>query len=396
MVIPRSLRKATLSYFHDSRVAGHASGLKTFQKLCRSATWPGMKRDTLHYARSCRVCQCMKPRAGKPPGLMQPIDSQLPWQVAACDIMGPFPRSRRGYVFLLAVTDHFTKWVELFPLRKLTARAIWDKLTEVFNRFGFPAELITDNASYFTAKVFVDACAAFGIKHRKTTTYHPQANPTERINRNLKPLLAAFAQQHRDWDVCLNEIGFSLRSTVNRSTGYTPAFLNFGRELPNPMDRVLRTGSGACATKAGLSGYAAELRSRMDAALDLARSNLAKARAGQKAQYDRSHRDVHYGVGDLVLRRNHVLSDAAKGISASLSAKWLGPYRVETKMSPLVYKLADSQGRPVGGPVHVSDLKPFVARSNDWGEGEAVNEPQANRDTAGPRPRHRYNLRKRT
>lgn len=145
-------------------------------------------------------------------------------------------------MYLLAVTDHFTKWAELFPLRKLTARAVWDKLTEVFTRFGFPAELITDNASYFTAKVFVDACAAFGIKHRKTTTYHPQANPTERLNRNIKPLLAAFAQQHRDWDAYLHEISFSLRTNVNRSTGYTPAFLNFGRELPNPMDRVFRTG----------------------------------------------------------------------------------------------------------------------------------------------------------
>ncbi|XP_075738723.1 uncharacterized protein LOC142783992 [Rhipicephalus microplus] len=153
------------------------------------------------------------------------------------------------------------------------ARVIWDKLTEVFTRFG----LITDNASYFPAKVFVDACTAFGIRHHKTTTYHPQANPTEWINQNLKPLLTAFAQQHRDWDACLNEIAFSLRSTVNRSTGCTPAFLNFGKELPNPMDRVLRGGGGAGAAKVSPSGYVAELRSRMDAALNLACSNLAKA-----------------------------------------------------------------------------------------------------------------------
>nr|XP_050052429.1 uncharacterized protein LOC126548327 [Dermacentor andersoni] len=265
VVIPRSLRRATLSYFHDSRLAGHASGRKTYLKLSRSATWPGMKRDVLHYSRSCRVCQTVKPRGGKPPGLMQPIDSQLPWQITACDVMGPFPRSRQGHTFLLAVTDHFTKWVELFPLRKLTARVIWDKLLEVFTRFGFPAELITDNASYFTAKVFVDVCAAFGIKHRKTTTYHPQANPTERMNRNVKPLLAAFARQHRDWDACLREIGFSLRTSVNRSTGYTPAFLNFGRELPNPMDRVLRTGSGASAVASGLSDYAVQPPAKVNA-----------------------------------------------------------------------------------------------------------------------------------
>lgn len=108
-----------------------------------------------------------------------------------------------------------------------------------------------------------------------------------------------------------------------------------------------------------------QLRTRMSEALSFARNNLAKARAGQKAQYDRSHREVHYDVGDLVLRRTHVLSDAVKGISASLSAKWSGPYRVGTKVTPLVYQLVDSKGRPTGGPVHVADLKPFVARCDD-------------------------------
>ncbi|XP_075741100.1 uncharacterized protein LOC142789101 [Rhipicephalus microplus] len=187
---------------------------------------------------------------------------------------------------------------------------------------------MTDNASHFTVKVFVDACAAFSIKHHKTTTYHPQAVPTEWINRNLKPLLSAFAHQHRDRDSCLNEIGFSLRSMVNRSTGYTPAFSNFGRELPNPMDCVLRGGGAASTSEISPSGDAAELCSRMNAALALALTNLAKVRAGQKAQYNRSHRDVRYDFGDLFHRHNHVLSDAAKGISATLSAKWLGPYRV--------------------------------------------------------------------
>ncbi|XP_075540127.1 protein NYNRIN-like [Dermacentor variabilis] len=121
-VIPRTLRGALLRYFHDTCIAGHASGPKTYLKLCRFATWPGMKRDVMRYARSCNVCQRVKPRGGRPPGLMQPINSRTPWQIAACDVMGPYPRSPSGNRFLLVVTDHFSKWVELFPLRKLTAR----------------------------------------------------------------------------------------------------------------------------------------------------------------------------------------------------------------------------------------------------------------------------------
>lgn len=195
------------------------------------------------------------------------------------------------------------------------------KLMEVFTRFGFPEQLITDNASYFTAKVFVDSCAALGIKHRKTTTYHAQSNPTERVNRNVKHMLVAFAEEHRDWDAHISELGFALRTTVNRSTGYAPASLNLGRELLNPMDRILTDRSGAPVVSSAPAEYATKLRARLTEALLNARHNLSTARAQQKAQYDRSHRDVRYEVGDLVLRRNHVLSDASKQFAASLAKK---------------------------------------------------------------------------
>lgn len=396
VVVPRRLRGALMRYFHDSRLAGHVSGSKTYCKLCHFATWPGMKRDVLRYARSCHICQCVKPRGGKPPGLLQPIDSQQSWQLAACDAMGPFPRSPRGHQYLLVITDHFSKWVELFPLRKLTAKVIIEKLREVFSRFGYPKALISDNASYFCAKVFRETCAALGIKHRKTTTYHPQSNVTERCNRNIKPMLAAFCQRHRDWDSSLPELGFALRSTVNRSTGFTPAYLTFGREMLNPMDNVLRSSSGENAAPSASAEYARRLHDRMQEAFSKARQNLGVARASQKAQYDKTHRDIRYKVGDLVLRRQHVLSDASKGFSSTLAPKWAGPFRVKETISPLVYKLANLQSKSVGGAVNVSDLKPYVMREDEAAVGTGLLSPQAPRlpgETGGSPPAPRYQLR---
>lgn len=395
VVVPRSLKGALMRFYHDTPLAGHASGPKTYFKLCHFATWLGMKRDVLQYARSCHLCQSLKPRGGKPPGLLQPVQSQQSWSLVACDLVGPFPKSPKGHQYLLVVTDHFSKWVELFPLRKLTARAVLDKLMEVFSRFGYPQALISDNASIFTAKVFADSCAALGIKHKRTTTYHPQSNITERVNRNLKPMLAAYVERHRDWDAYLPEIGFALRSTVNRSTGFSPALLNLGRELPNPMDRVLAaTGDGGGAQPA-YADYARRLQTRMEAALSKARQNLCAARASQKAQYDRSHRDVRYQVGDLVLRRTHVLSDASKAFSAALAPKWSGPYRVKETVSPLVYRLTDLQSRDVGGPVHVGDLKPYISRDETAEETCRMRQQTRTRRSrdgpSGPQPR--YNLR---
>uniref|UniRef100_A0A6G5ABK3 RNA-directed DNA polymerase n=1 Tax=Rhipicephalus microplus TaxID=6941 RepID=A0A6G5ABK3_RHIMP len=203
--MPKSLRAALLRSSHDEPMAGHLSGSKVFAKLSRVVTWPGMKRDIFRYCRSCRVCQTVKSRGGKPPGLMKPIVSERPWQVATCDLMGPFPRSKQGFIHLMVVVDHFSKWVEFFPLRKVTARAMLEKLQEVFCRFGFPERLITDNASYFTARVFSVTCRFLGINHCTTSPYHLQSNLTERVNQTLKLMFAAFAESQRDWADHLSE-----------------------------------------------------------------------------------------------------------------------------------------------------------------------------------------------
>ncbi|KAM7285215.1 uncharacterized protein ISCGN_032173 [Ixodes scapularis] len=381
VVIPRKLRRKFIRYFHDSALAGHGSGSKTFQKLCRVATWPGMRQDVFRYCRSCPACQKAKPRGGKPPGLMQPVMSHYPWEIVACDIVGPLPRSPRGNQYLLVVTDHFSKWVELYPLRKLVSERIWEKLLDTFLRFGTPKCLVSDNASYFTSKVFVDSCLALNIKHKRTTPYHPQANITERVNRNLKSMLIALTERHRDWDEHIVEIGFAIRTSVNRSTGFTPAFLNLGKELPSPLENGLRNSDGASGRP--LSTYAAGLKSRLTGALHDARENLDAARIEQAAQYDKNHRHLEYNVGDLVLRRMHPLSNAACGFAASLAPKWDGRYEVSTRVSRLTYRLTRPNTTEESGPVHVTDLKVYYLRDQDGDGREAADEDGESSVSAG-------------
>lgn len=207
---------------------------------------------------------------------MQPVVSRSPWECVAVDVMGPFPRSPRGNQYLLVVTDHFSKWVELFALRSLTSKRIWSCLMETFTRFGFPAKLISDNATYFASKVFRDSCAALGIQHKRTSPYHPQANITERVNRNLKSMLIAHTERHPDWDAKLPELAFATRTTVNRSTGFTPACLNFGKELTFPLENTCTTNNRGAARSYGQ--FAGSLRRRLRDIVRDARESLDAAR----------------------------------------------------------------------------------------------------------------------
>jgi len=64
-----------------------------------------------------------------------------PFEQVSVHITGPNPRSAKGYVFMLTVMDHFSKWPEAIPMRNRTAPTVARTImTHVFSRFGMPLQ----------------------------------------------------------------------------------------------------------------------------------------------------------------------------------------------------------------------------------------------------------------
>ena len=90
----------------------------------------------------------------------------FPFQLISLDIMGPFPRSRKGNTQLLVVCDWFTKFVLVQPLAKATAGSVIKFLeNQVFLLFGVPQIIMCDNDSQFTSKEFKDLLKEYKVKH---------------------------------------------------------------------------------------------------------------------------------------------------------------------------------------------------------------------------------------
>ncbi|XP_064462453.1 uncharacterized protein LOC135373109 [Ornithodoros turicata] len=196
-----------------------------------------------------------------------------------------------------------------------------------------------------------------------------------------------YNQHYRDWDLHQTELAFATRTTVNRSTGFTPAFLNLGREAPFPVENALDLRDGS--TQSPYSRYAEDFQSRRDVAARTARENLDVARLDQARQYNRGRRNLTYSVGDLVLRRTHPLSDAPRGFAASLADRWNGPFEVSACSSGLTYRLRRCDTGEETGPVHVSDLKAYHLRDPDGEETDHQPSPPQDLDqdsASGPAP----------
>ncbi|KAH6943156.1 hypothetical protein HPB50_016439 [Hyalomma asiaticum] len=71
---------------------------------------------------------------------------------------------------------------------------VWDTLVETITRFGFPAEMITKNATYFTSEVLTDCHYALGIRDQLTNAYDEHTIIIERVNQNLMSGLVAHTE----------------------------------------------------------------------------------------------------------------------------------------------------------------------------------------------------------
>ncbi|GFU38637.1 uncharacterized protein TNCV_686291 [Trichonephila clavipes] len=98
--------------------------------------------------------------------------------------------------------DCCTRWVELFALPQATARECAATLMEeVILRYGLPRRLIRDHGSQFVGAVMQQFCFILNIDQDIIPVYHPQANPVERKNRDLKPRIAILVQnRHDEWE----------------------------------------------------------------------------------------------------------------------------------------------------------------------------------------------------
>ena len=79
----------------------------------------------------------------------------------------------------------------------------------------------------------------FDIRFTTTPVYNPKSNTVEWYHRTPKRKLTALIHEFDDeWDEALPATLLAMRTSVHRTTGYTPFFLEHGREARLPIDLI--------------------------------------------------------------------------------------------------------------------------------------------------------------
>ena len=362
IVVPKPLRGKLLHIAHDIPAAGHLGVAKTKNRLLRHFYWPRISRDTKDYCRSCDTCQ----RLGKGPSCAPaPLHSiplvTEPFCQIAIDIVGPLPTCKEtGNRFILTVLDLCTHYPEAIPLKQHTAQDVAQALGNVFCRFGFPQEILSDQASEFVSELMQIFLHEFGISHVRASAYHPQSNGAcERFNGTLKTMMRSLTEKFPDsWDEALPWILFAYREVPVETLGYSPFDLLFGRSVAGPLSLLKSSWlqeTNLDSAKQNVVEFVLKTREQLRHALQAAHEYTGDSRNKSKQRFDRRAVLRTFETGDKVLV---LLPIPGK----PLHAKYVGPYVIQQKLGPVDYVVSTPDRRKTKRVCHVNLLKKYHER----------------------------------
>lgn len=234
-VPPVDARSALIRTEHEA--LGHLGRDRTYSKLRVRYTWPNMHQDVSNTLKTCSACDRIRSTSNAKASVEHPLPlGGLFWRWHI-DTAGPLPVSAEGHRYVIVMIEAFSKHVELVPVTSLnssvTATAFRDR---VLARFGAPVEVTSDNGTEYAGE-FHKQLVTHGIDHRSITAGHPEANgAAERTVASCKKGLKRYVLESgtAQWHTYLPTIEFGYRVTRHQSTGFSPFFLLYGRNIAHP------------------------------------------------------------------------------------------------------------------------------------------------------------------
>jgi transposase InsO family protein len=322
----------------------------------RKYWWIGIRRDIQQRVRNCIPClRTVIAKTGFDPAT--PISAALPWDHIQIDSIIGLPASVPGrYTAILVIVDVCTGFIILRAVADTQAETIAPVLWQLFNDFGFPRILQSDNGPEYTSRVVQAIVRLSGVEHRHITPYQPRTDG--KVERNIgtvkqiikKHLHGVFSS----WPAFVPWAQSCVNNKITQLTGSTPFALMFGRRF-NPYKDYSSTAPLE-------TMHETEWARVQDQMMAVVYPSIAERVALQKTfmakRMNRRTRAINYRKGDIVMLKRHerVMNQPI----GTLEHEYIGPYMIESKNRTGAITLIASNGTPLPRLVRPNQLK-FVS-----------------------------------
>ncbi|CAF1061670.1 unnamed protein product [Brachionus calyciflorus] len=310
---------------------------------------------------------------------------------------GPFPKSKRGNIYILVMVCAFTKLSRAIPLPLSTADMISDAIISSWIcLYSIPEYILSDRGKNFQSMLLELIYEKLDIKQLRTTAYHPECDgQSERFIRTLKAMIRGYvAENQQNWDENIEKLTFAYNTAEHSTTGYSPHEMVFGEPPRIPLDLVFDLSEEVNKHQEFdypnlqiLFDHEDDINPKIDpfvknyceSKIKQLKNIYSKAMENgdlvmnkAKIRHDRNIRKFEYEVGDLVLT-DHV--QLKKGLSSGLAHKYHGPFEIMAKHPNKVNYVIRrvNQKRSKQFLIHKNRLKKYFGHFNE-GQNIAANQ----------------------
>ena len=157
------------------------------------------------------------------------------------------------------------------------------------------------------------------------------------MNRTLQSMLAkCIKDEQSNWPQQLSYVMMAYRTSVHESTGYSPHFLVYGKEVCLPIDFMYSNPSDQ--PPADIHEFVSARQVRFQKAYDSARTAVNFNQRRRNAIYNRKVHGPTYQVNQKVLLQNPVVP---VGKSPKYFSPWKGPYVILKCLNDVTYRIQE-------------------------------------------------------
>lgn len=279
------------------------------------------------------------------------------------DLITHLPKSKNNHDAVAVFVDRFSKVAQFIPCKTTCSASDLAEIffKHIFKNFGLPKSIVSDHDPRFTSMFWTSLFSFLGTSLNMSTAHHQQTDgQSERTIQTLEQYLRTYASDTQDdWDLHLAHAEFAYNSAKSSSTGLSPFEALYGFTPHDPASLLL-----ASPVEIPVPG-AQEFAQFHQARFKMVQDALQDAHQTMATQYDKHHQQVSFEIGSLVyLDGEHIKRSNHNGpTSTKFIPRFLGPYKILAKPSPLNYKLDLPPGSKIHPVFHVSKLRHHATRN---------------------------------
>lgn len=225
--------------------------------------------------------------------LPKTLASTVAMQHLHIDTIGPLTVDQEGYSYILVIIDKFSRWLNLYPLRTVTAREASYALLFHMGIFGVPLDIGSDGGTQFKNEID-ELIAIVGATHSVTLAHsHEESGIIERANKEIMRHLRAFLNEQvigAEWKVYLPFTQRICNAEVIRHLNVSPSQIIFGGAIdlnrsilkPNILDNhdhsdITDYVNKLLIAQSATIKYAAKMQNERDESVILAKTAALKS-----------------------------------------------------------------------------------------------------------------------